>query len=227
MAEFTLRGIKLSIPDAALGGKLVEALDSGRYEHTEADALIRHVVAGDRVVDLGAGAGYLCCLAARIVGPAAVTGVEALPGMAAVARDNLGRNGFAGVGIIEGALVGPKHRGATVRFGERPAFWASALAPEPEATPRGLRVHEVAALRLRAVLERVQPSVILCDIEGAEREVLDVALPPGLRMIVAEIHPKLYGAAGTRGLFDMLSRQGFGYQPYGSNAATVVFERVA
>jgi len=227
MAEFTLRGVALSIPDAALGGNLAAALQSGRYEHTEADAVMRHLVPGDRFVDLGAGAGYLCCLAGRVLGAAAVAGVEALPGMVEVARANLARNGLAGAEILHGALVGPDQPGGTVPFRERAAFWASALAPPGTATPKGMRLHEVPALKLGALLDRLAPTVIVCDIEGAERDVLDIPLPPPLRMLVVEIHPAIYGLAGTGQLFDALARRGFAYQPYGSHAATVVFERVA
>ena len=68
MPQFTLRGLKLSVPQTALRGALPEALASGKYEHTEADAILRHLVPGDRFLDLGAGLGYLCCLAARVIG---------------------------------------------------------------------------------------------------------------------------------------------------------------
>lgn len=180
MAEFTLRGITLVLPDAALGGNLTEALLTGRYEHTEADALLRYLVPGDRFLDLGAGAGYLCCLAARVIGAQAVAGVEALPGMVAVGQANLARNGYAGGQIIHGAVVGPDHLGDSVRFGERSVFWASALAPPEAETPKGLRVQEVPALQLAPLLQRFSPTVIVCDIEGAESAVLDQPLPPPL-----------------------------------------------
>ena len=223
MASFTLRGITLDLPDSALRGTLPQALASGRYENTEADAIERHLTVTDRFLDLGAGAGYLCCLAARIVGAGAVTGVEAGPDTAAMARANLLRNGFDAP-ILQGAVVADAAPGATISFGLRPAFWASALKGD-EDWPQNAKVTKVPALPLPALLAAHRPTVLSCDIEGAEVEVLTLPLP-GVRLIVTEIHPGTYGLAGTKRLFDALSAQGFAFTPHGSKGATVVFERL-
>ena len=224
MASFTLRDIILDLPDSALRGTLPQALASGRYENTEADAIERHLTQGDRFLDLGAGAGYLCCLAARILGAGAVTGVEAGPETAAMAQANLARNGFASA-VLHGAVVSAAHVGDTVAFGLRPAFWASALKGDQD-WPQNAAVTEVPALRLPVLLAAHRPTVLSCDIEGAELEVLAGDLP-GVRLIVTEIHPATYGLAGTKRLFDALSAQGFAFTPHGSRGATVVFERLA
>ncbi len=71
MRSFSLRGLTLSLPEAALRGGLEKALTTGRYEGQEADAILRHLVPGDRFLDLGAGLGFLCALAARVVGEGA------------------------------------------------------------------------------------------------------------------------------------------------------------
>lgn len=223
MASFILRGVTLEIPDDDLRGGLGQALASGRYENTEADAITRHLRPGDRFVDLGAGAGYLCCLAAKVLGEAAVTGVEAAPGTAALARANLLRNGFS-VTVLEGAVVPDTHGLATVAFGVRPAFWASALKGTGDWPPNAV-VTTVPALGIGALLAEVRPTVLSCDIEGAEVDVLAADLA-GIRLIVTEIHPSIYGPAGTRRLFDGLSAQGFAFTPHGSRGAVVVFERV-
>ncbi|MBK8440081.1 MAG: FkbM family methyltransferase [Rhodobacter sp.] len=223
MASFTLRGITLDLPDSALRGTLQQVLTSGRYEKAEADAIERHLRPGDRFLDLGAGAGYLCCLAARMLGDGAVTGVEAGPETARIARGNLARNGF-GAEVLHGAVVADGHRGETVAFGVRPAFWASALQGAQD-WPASATVTTVPALRLAALLAAHRPTVLSCDIEGAEEAVLARPLP-GVRLIVTEIHPASYGLAGTKRLFDALSAEGFAFTPHGSKGATVVFERL-
>ena len=89
MRSFTLRGLTLSLPAAALKGNLERALSSGRYENHEADALLLHLRPGDRLLDLGAGLGFICALAARVLGEGSVFGVEAGPETIRLARKNL------------------------------------------------------------------------------------------------------------------------------------------
>ena len=223
MPSFSLRGLTLTLPQSALRGGLEQALSSGRYEGQEADAIQRHLTPGDRFLDLGAGLGFLCTLAAQVVGEAAVTGVEAGPETADLARANLALNGFAKVPVIHAAVMGEDFSGEEVEFGRRPAFWASALKGA-EDWPANARVLRVPALPIGPILVDIRPTVLCCDIEGAELSVLSRPLP-GVRLIVVEIHPGLYGTTGTKTLFDALSAQGFAYVPQGSRGATVVFRR--
>lgn len=221
MPDFSLRGLTLSLPQSALRGGLEQALSSGRYEGQEADALLRHLTPEDRVLDLGAGIGFLCALAARVVGESAVTGVEAGPETAGLARANLAANGFPGARILQGAVTATET--GEVEFGQRPAFWASALKGADD-WPANARLLRVPALPIGPLLAQVLPTVVCCDIEGAERAVLAQPLP-GVRLVVVEIHPAAYGTSGTKELFDALSAQGFAYVPEGSRGATVVFGR--
>lgn len=223
MALFRLRGVELEIPDHALRGAVTDALTRGTYEHSEADALLAHLRPGDRFMDLGAGAGYLCCLAAGMLGPDAVTGVEAAPDMVLAARANLARNGFADATVLAGAVVPDGHQGATASFGIRPSFWASALAGAK--VPGNARLTTVPALRLSDLLAAHPTTVLCCDIEGGERDVLTASLPRELRLIVLETHPAVYGTAGIQALRDGLLAQGFAAVPKGTRGAVVVFAR--
>jgi FkbM family methyltransferase len=221
MPSFALRGLTLTLPDTALRGGLEQALTSGRYEGQEADAILRHLTPGDRFLDLGAGLGFLCALAARVVGEDAVTGVEAGPDTAELARTNLAANGFPGVTLRHGAVTAGET--GQIEFGLRPAFWASALKGDGD-WPANATILQVPALPIGTLLAEARPTVLSCDIEGAELGVLTQPLP-GVRLVVVEIHPAIYGNGGTKALFDALSAQGFAYSPDGSRGATVVFTR--
>lgn len=225
LAHFTIRGIRLSLPEASFSGRLAEALEAGRYENTEAAALMKHLRADDRFVDFGAGIGFLCALAAGVVGADRVTGVEAGETTIALARNTMDQNGFSGARLIHGAVVGPARPGDVVEFGLRGNFWSSGLK-KGESWPRGTEVMTVPALAAGPLLAELAPTVLSCDIEGAELEVLAVDLPPSLRLIVTEIHPGTYGPEGTGRIFEALARQGFVYEPDGSRGATVVFRRI-
>jgi FkbM family methyltransferase len=221
MRSFTLRGLTLYLPEAALKGNLERALSSGRYENHEADALLRHLRPGDRLLDLGAGLGFICALAAGVLGEAAVAGVEAGPETVKLARRNLAANGFQGVKVMRGAVVGAGE--GEVEFGLRPAFWASALQG-PDGWPENAEVVRVPARPIGKLLARFAPTVICCDIEGGELEVLTEPLP-GVRLVVAETHPQVYGLAGVERIRDALAAQGLVSEPAGAKADTLVFRR--
>lgn len=223
MRSFGLRGLTFSLPQAALRGTLEAALSSGRYEHHEADALLRHLRPDDRFLDLGAGLGFLCALVARMLGADRVTGVEAGPGTLELAQRNLAANGFGGVTLLHGAVVGRAVPGGMVEFGERPAFWASALCG-PKGWPGNAEVIRVPALPVGPLLRRVAPTVICCDIEGGELEVLVRPLP-GVRLVVVETHPRAYGAEGLHRIAGALAAQGFRAEPDGAQKDTLVFRR--
>jgi FkbM family methyltransferase len=225
MAEFQLNGVTLVIPDDLMTDQLTRAMTSGKYESSEADALLRHLRPRDRFLDLGAGAGYLSSLAGAAIRARRVTGVEAGPEMARVAQDNLQRNGIEGGVIHWGAVVPDSYREAEVTFTVRRSFWASTLTP-PEGA-KNTRAVVVPALRFGAVLAQADPTVLSIDIEGGEQDLFDTILPADLRLIIMELHPAVYGKQGTKRIFDALSAQGFAYCPQGSKAGTVVFERLS
>ena len=220
MRSFTLRGLTLYLPEAVLKGNLERALSSGRYENHEADALLRHLVPGDRLLDLGAGIGFICALGAQVLGKDAVFGVEAGPETVKLARRTLAVNGFEGVKVLKGAVVAAGE--GEVEFGQRPAFWASALKG-PEGWPENAEVIRVPARPIGKLLAKFAPTVICCDIEGGELEILTEPLP-GVRLVVVETHPQVYGREGVARIAQALADQGF-FAAEGAKKDTLVFRR--
>ena len=227
MRSFTLNGVTLDIPEAALSDTLILSFSTKRYEHSEANALNRHLQPGDRVLELGAGAGYLGVLAARIVGAEAVMGVEGRPDMAEAARANLARNGMEAATLLWGAAVSDSFVGDHITFLVRKAFWASARVDDTTAisAPASRQV-DVPALRIGDLIAQHRPTVLVVDIEGGEIDLFDRPLPKTIRLLVLEIHAKAYGPAGIKRIFDALSAAGMTYCPLGSQVDTVVFQRV-
>ncbi len=223
MAKFELDGISLRIPGKCLTPELEKALESGRYESSESGALKRHGRADDRLLDLGAGAGYVSSQGARIMGGGSVVSVEASSGMIEHLRHNLNANGAREAVVLNGAVVGDSHKGDVVRFAMRPAFWASSIATEDV---RADLVHEVPALRFSELVDTHRPSVVTMDIEGAELELCQQVWPEHVRMLIMEIHTKVYGAVGVKAIFDGLSRSDMTYMPWGSRGEVLVFQRV-
>lgn len=224
MALFDVNGIALEIPDTLLSQPLRQALTDGHYESAESRAVALNLAPGDRVLELGAGAGYLSIQIARRVGAANLLAVEAHPDMAAMVQANLQRNGIAGTEVLEGAVVPDSHDAETIAFYPAPAYWASSLSPaEPT---RGENSLAVPARRLGDLFRRHRPDVVILDIEGGEELLFDTGWPEHVRLVIVEIHPRRYPASAVRAIFDCLSASGLAYSANGSRGSVVVFERV-
>ncbi len=224
MERFELNGVALLCPKEQLTDKIRGKLASGEYEGSEARAVLMRLKAGQRVLELGAGLGYIGALAARIVGAQNVTSVEANPDMLAAIRANYALNGVAGIDLRHGAVVGPAYEGQTLAFACAKQFWASRIAAFED---RRARVVEVPVLRIGALLADVAPQFVIMDIEGAEQYLFASQWPRSVRQVVIELHPKQYESAKViKEIVDMLSRSGLTYDPVASRGTLLALRRV-
>lgn len=222
MASFTLKDIKLRVPGKALTDPLRKALETGRYEWNEAAAIEQHVKPGDRVLDIGAGAGYISILAGRQAGPENVVAVEGNPVMIEALRQNLDANGAAQTALLHGAVVADSYDEDSVLFAAREAFWSSSIA---DARTRPDRIVEVPALRLSALLEEHRPTVVSIDVEGGELELCQQPWPDHVRLVVMEIHTSVYPPSGVKAIFDGMSKNNMTLMPWGTRGEVIVLQR--
>ena len=224
MKSFTINEIDLEIPRECLSPGVIDALNAGKYEHSEHSALKRNLVPDDRMVDLGAGAGYLCATAARVVGGANVLGVEANPLMATTARANLRRNGGGAGRVLHGTVVPDSFIGDQQRFLVGRPFWGGHVVADGEAD-HPFHV-QVPAIRISTIMADLRPTLVMMDIEGAEADLAGYVWPDHVRMVVLEIHARRYPAAVLNSIFTGFFDAGFTYKPWGSRGQTLIFERV-
>jgi FkbM family methyltransferase len=84
---------------------------------------------------------------------------------------------------------------------------------------------EVPVLAADRVIADAGPTVLVCDIEGAEVEVLPLMDLSGLRAAIVELHPQWVGAAGVASMFSAMARAGLTYFPRTSQGKVVTFRR--
>ena len=224
MTVFEIRNVRLDIPSEHLTRPIKEALTGGYYEKAEHRALGIHLRSNDRMVDLGAGAGYLCCVASAIIGANNVLGVEAHPDMAPVARANLRLNGHGKARVLKGAVVPDSVDDDQVAFMISQGFWASGLKNDGKSW--GVREVRTPALKISDIMAGHAPTLVVMDIEGAEASFTDYKWPASVRMVILEVHPKLYSGVQLNQIFTGFFDQGFAWTGRGSQNDTVVFERI-
>jgi len=222
--RFELNGVALVCPEGQLTDKIRGKLASGEYEGSEARAVMMRVKPGQRVLELGAGLGYIGAMAARIVGAKNVTSVEANPDMIVAIIANYALNGVAEIDLRHGAVVGQDYEGDSLAFACAKQFWASRIAGVGDA---GVGVVDVPVLRIHALLDKVKPNFVIMDIEGAEQYLFDAKWPRSVKHVVIELHPKQYeNGKVIKHIVDMLSRSGLTYDPVASRGTLLALRRV-
>lgn len=204
--SYTVRGVRLQVDARSLNAALEAALASGRYESAEAGALEHLLRPEDVYFELGAGVGFLSVLAWRVIGDAQRIHVfEANPDLIDVIRRTWSDNGAGGQ--VRNWMLG-KGRGVHA-FNVSRAFWASSGHVD-YGSGRTIDVEQRDFLKQ---LEKRGATFVMMDIEGGEVDLLDQLLPPAVRAVVAEYHPKIIGAQQVHALWSCLESQGFRHVP--------------
>lgn len=203
---------------------MLQVMEKGHYEHVEVKTLRNMLEHDDIVLEIGAGVGVVSTAAAKIISPDNIVVVEANPELTALISETHCLSGVEGIKVISGVGVGDSNQGHET-FYLRDNFWASSLIPP--AVEEKVRAVTVPRIDLNSILLSLRPTVFVLDIEGAELELLGQLELNSCRSLILELHPKVYGLAGTDLIFKHMRKQGFVYDPVHSKGeGVVVFSRL-
>ena len=220
----TCRGIRIERRGDLVSDAVWRAIRDGSYEAAEIRAGLGALRAGDRLLELGGGLGIVGAVLASRTGAARILSVEADPRLIPCMRRLHADNGIANIDLLNCAPTASPQDGAVLYV--RPDFWRSSLDPATGPYAQAVRVP---TRTLDSLIGGFGPTVLMCDIEGAEAELF--APPqafPGVRAIVIELHLRNYpdpALAAVDRIFRTLSARGFAYLPCLSAGEVVAFER--
>lgn len=226
LAKFLINDYIVHLPDHLMNDTIRKSMEGERYEGHETYAIKRHVVAEDRVLELGAGVGYISMQIASRVGGENLLTVEANPKMAPCVEKNLAANLIEGVTVINAAVVPDSFTADHVSFHMTAAFWASSLNPTLAKKWKSTKSIDVPAVKIGELMQEHRPSVVIMDIEGGEQGLFETPWPDHVRLLVIELHPPLYSDHVIKQIFDQMSASGLTYCPVGSRGQVVVFKRL-
>lgn len=219
--ELVLAGVIVPGDEQVLTPVIRQAILAGRFE-TEEAAQIPHIVRdGDRVLEIGAGIGFISTLLARQPQVARVIAVEANPHLLDYMGRLHARNGVRKVHRLN-AILG-NSAAANVTFYLRRDFWMGSISAEPNPW---IGTVEVPTMSLDGLLHDEAITLIVCDVEGAETEIFEGADLSGVDRIFVETHDHVTGLSGVRRLFVTMHDHGFVYDPRHSTGSVVLFRRL-
>lgn len=209
------RGLKLPKDATYLTAKVRGLLNDGSYERDLTDAALKATRDGDRVLDLGCGIGFVAAMLAKQHNITAIHGYDGNARLLTYAEAMLATNGISNVTLSHGVLGA---RNQTVPFYIRASFAASSLLTGGGRTPE---MAEVDMFDANAIVTRVKPDVVICDIEGGEADLLATISLSGVRHLVVKLHPRHIGHDGMRAVFNAANAAGLAYDP-GLSAGRIV-----
>ncbi len=227
IATYNIQGVKLDIPNEMLTSTIKKAFDSGKYEHLEARQIPRIFRDGDRLLEFGAGVGYLSALAAAHCKLEECVAVEANPKLIEVIRSThvLNRVKSKVINGVALSRIGRRKLGEVkdnvVSFYITENFWGASLEPKAGY----ISCISVPILDVQELIDDFKPTIIICDIEGGEVDLFNRVDLSCVRTVLLEVHK---GSIGLRGIDTMamdLRGEGLYYDPDYSVGAVVVYSR--
>jgi FkbM family methyltransferase len=220
-AELEVAGVAIPPDPNVITPAIRRAMLQGRFETEEAGQIPYIVRPGDRVLEIGAGIGFISTLLARQRRVARVIAVEANPFLLEYMARLHARNRVRKVRRLNAVLT--NEQVASAPFYIRRDFWMGSLMPGPN--PYVATV-EVPTLSLDALLRSEGIDLIVCDVEGAETVLFRGADLGGVDRIFLEMHDHVTGLSGIRRLFATMADHGFVYDPRHSTGSVVLFQRL-
>ena len=195
-----LHGVWLELPDD-LPEAVVRGIYREGYERGEVRCLAAALRAGDVVLEVGGGLGFLSTFCALRLGSPAVHTYESNPMLIDGIRRTYALNNVSP--ILTNAVLGSGGRERPF-FVERNFSTSSLIRRSQQATE--ITVPE---LDVKQVIGELRPTVVVMDIEGGEAELVPLVDWSGVRALVIELHPDLLGADRTRAVTEVIARAGF------------------
>lgn len=200
------KGVKVP-PSPFLNDTRIRRIEEAKYEGEEIAGALAVVREGDRVLEMGAGLGIVGAVTALNAKPAAVLSFEANPSLIPHIRTLQEMNGLTDrMEIRNEVLISAENRPDSLTFHVRSSFLGSSLL---ENDKRPTTPVEVPTASFADVMEEFEPDILIMDIEGGELDFLEHADLDGIRAVVIEFHPDLYGKEGAVRCKDYLRAAGF------------------
>ncbi len=226
MEIITSHGVKFPVDPEIILPNIARKLRKEHYESAEARGLPRFVTAKDRVLEVGAGIGFISAFVATAIGVKSVNCVEANPVLIDYIKSVHDLNGITTASVHNAVLLPDNVKmpaSGTIPFHVTDPFWSSSFE-NPKALPSTLV--DAPVKTLSAMIAECDPTVIICDIEGGETALFEAADFGNVRYVYVELHRRYIGLHGVRKMFDDLHRHDFAYSPGGSTGTQVLFQRI-
>ncbi|CTQ55428.1 methyltransferase, FkbM family [Roseibium album] len=170
------------------------------YEKGELTLVRRALRPDDRVLEVGAGIGFISLACAKICGPENVLSYEPNPAMKRVIEKNYALNGL---------IPNLRNKVLSVEAGEVEFYFSDNVLSSSLIDRKHGDATKVQADAISEVVNEYDPTAIVMDVEGAEIELLRNCNLSNISKIMIEMHPHIVGMEQIEALSQYLIDNGF------------------
>jgi len=222
--EFIIsKNILIPFNKEILTEKIEKVLRNEKYEELEFQQLRDIIQPGERILEIGAGIGFISTHCAKNKKVEKILAIEANPNLIPFIKEIHHLNNVQNVEIISGVLM-TNPTAKETNFYLRSEFWASSLSP----VYQHYKSIKVPVFGFNNVVKEFKPTLIICDIEGGEVDLFQKAHLQlnKVEKVYLEVHQERIGRKGMLSLFNAFHRKNFHYDEFHSSRSVVLFSNV-
>lgn len=221
----TLKGVEV-LKAPHLKPPILRAVRSGAYERPEIEFGLANLRPGDRVMEMGTGAGIVSSVFAKNIKDLTLKSYEANPDLIDHIRALYAHNGVEKVVTVTNTVVvSGTNAPAHMDFFVRSNFLGSRLSGDN--TEAEARKVSIATTHYDEITRDYPHNVLVMDIEGGELDFLADADLSGVELVMLELHPKVYGGSGRAQVIEHLTSKGFTLDQATSRGQVASFKKPA
>ena len=197
---------------------------NGDYEQQEIEIGLANLQPGDKIMEMGTGAGIVGSVFAKHVRNIRIQSYEANPDLIPHINTLYDHNSVNNiVSVSNNIVVAGQGAPESMDFEVRDNFLGSRLSND--ATESDARTVPIPTKHYDAITREYPHNVLVMDIEGGELDFLAKADLSGVELIMLELHPKVYGGKGRAKVISHLTRKGFKFDETTSIGDVVSFKK--
>jgi len=196
----SIEGVRIRV-GPHMSRRVEQAISRGGYERDELRLIGMVLSPSDVVLEVGAGLGVVSAFCAKRLGSSQVFAFEANPDLEPRIRETYALNSVEPT--LEMCAI-RANAGRVTLYRTNHLISSSLIQHNPAALPI-----EVPGKALSYVVEKIRPTLLIVDVEGAEGELFDRAQLPGVTKIMLELHERVIGKAKAQQVRGALAALGF------------------
>lgn len=193
-------GVKIKV-GKHISENITSFIYSGAYEGEEVAILSKVLKPTDKVLEIGAGLGFLTIFCAKQIGSKNIVAYEANPLLIEKIKENFSLNNVNP--DIQNVILGDTE--SEVDFFVEDSFWSSSTIRRSDEA----KVIKVKSININDILLDMRPNFIIMDIEGGEKELIYKINFNLIDKLLIEIHPHVIGNTQATKIIAYLFEKGF------------------